>query len=148
MRGADCFRRAWHVWSSHERRLNVDFLDTLAIGASLLQGNMIAGGAHHLADPAGRLGPRQDRGRLEAGPQASCTNSKAKTAWVCATGAVTSVPATDLVVDDAVVIYPGEMVPVDGEIIDGQALLDQKTITGEGLLGVRAPGSATASSRR
>jgi cation transport ATPase len=42
--GLPIFRRAWHVWST-ERRFNVDFLDTLAIGASLLQGNMVAGGA-------------------------------------------------------------------------------------------------------
>src|SRR5262249_11300679 len=47
--------------------------------------------------------------------------------------AVTSIAATALRVDDAVVVYPGEMVPVDGEIIDGKALLDQKTITGESL---------------
>jgi cation transport ATPase len=35
-------QRAWRVWSS-ERRLNVDFLDTLAISASVLQANPLAG---------------------------------------------------------------------------------------------------------
>jgi cation transport ATPase len=34
--------RAWRVWR-RERRLNVDFLDALAIAASLAQGNPLAG---------------------------------------------------------------------------------------------------------
>jgi hypothetical protein len=35
-------KRAWRVWSN-ERRLNVDFLDTLAIAASVMQANPLAG---------------------------------------------------------------------------------------------------------
>jgi manganese/zinc-transporting P-type ATPase C len=34
--------RAYEVWSQ-ERRLNVDFLDTLATGVSVMQGNFVAG---------------------------------------------------------------------------------------------------------
>jgi heavy metal translocating P-type ATPase len=129
--GLPIFRRAWHVWS-HERRLNVDFLDTLAIGASLLQGNLIAGGAITWLI---RLGD-WIRDLTAAGSKRAASELlefQGKTAWVLRGETITSIPATDLAVDDAVVIYPGEMVPVDGEIIDGQALLDQKTITGEGL---------------
>ena len=40
------------------------------------------------------------------------------------------------------IVYPGEMIPVDGEIIDGRALIDQKTITGEGLPVTREKGEA------
>jgi heavy metal translocating P-type ATPase len=129
--GLPIFRRAWRVWST-ERRLNVDFLDTLAIGASLLQGNMIAGGAItwliRLGDWIRDLtaaGSKRAAGEL--------LEFQSKTAWVLRDGAVASIPASELAIDDAVVIYPGEMIPVDGEIIDGQALLDQKTITGESL---------------
>ena len=35
--------RAWRVWR-RESRLNIDFLDTLAIAASLAHGNQVAGG--------------------------------------------------------------------------------------------------------
>jgi heavy metal translocating P-type ATPase len=129
--GLPIFRRAWHVWST-ERRLNVDFLDTLAIGASLLQGNMIAGGAITWLI---RLGD-WIRDLTAAGSKRAASELlefQSKTAWVLRDGEVTSVAAAELAIDDAVVIYPGEMVPVDGEVIDGQALLDQKTITGEGL---------------
>ncbi len=57
-------------------------------------------------------------------------------------GEVVSIPATELGDGDLVVVYPGEMIPVDGEIIDGQATIDQKTITGEGLPVSRGKGEA------
>lgn len=60
---------------------------------------------------------------------------QAKTAWVIRDGGVVSIPATDLVVGDEVVVYPGEMIPVDGEIVQGTALIDQKTLPIIGALG-------------
>ena len=48
-------------------------------------------------------------------------------------GTVVSVPTGDLKAGDLVVVYPGEMVPVYGEVVDGGAMIDQKTITGESL---------------
>src|SRR5215510_4918921 len=57
--------RAWRVWR-REGRLNVDFLDMLAVAASLAQGNPLAGGARDLADQARGLDPRVGRGRLAA----------------------------------------------------------------------------------
>ncbi len=65
---------------------------------------------------------------------------QAKTAWVIRDRSVVSIPAMDLVVGDEVVVYPGEMIPVDGEILHGTALIDQKTITGEGLPVTRSAG--------
>jgi heavy metal translocating P-type ATPase len=138
--GLPIFRRAWHVWR-HERRLNVDFLDTLAIGASLLQSNMIAGGTITWLIRFGDW----IRDLTAAGAKRSASELlefQTKTAWVLRDGAVTSVPAAELAIDDAVVIYPGEMVPVDGEVVDGQALLDQKTITGESLPVTRGLGES------
>jgi Cu2+-exporting ATPase len=61
-------------------------------------------------------------------------------AWLVADGAVVSVPARNLAIGDVVMIYPGEVVPVDGEVVEGSALIDQKTITGESLPVLRAKG--------
>src|SRR5205085_10299935 len=55
-------------------------------------------------------------------------------------GKLVSVPTAQLAVGDEVVVYPGGMIPVDGEIIAGQAVIDQKTITGEGLPVTRGKG--------
>ena len=56
-----------------------------------------------------------------------------RSAWLLVNGSVVSVPAVQVAVGDLVVVYPGEMIPVDGEVVDGDAMVDQKTITGEGL---------------
>jgi heavy metal translocating P-type ATPase len=138
--GLPIFRRAWHVLRN-ERRLNVDFLDTLAIGASLLQGNMIAGGAITWLI---RLGD-WIRDLTAAGSKRAASELlefQSRTAWVLRDGVATALPASELAIDDAVVVYPGDMVPVDGEVIDGDALLDQKTITGESLPVARGIGES------
>jgi heavy metal translocating P-type ATPase len=132
--------RAWRVWR-REGRLNVDFLDTLAILASLAHGNPLAGAivtwliklGDGIRDLTAAGSRRAVRELLEF---------QAKTAWVVRDGAVVSIPAAELAVGDEVVVYPGEMIPVDGEIIHGRALIDQKTITGEGLPVTRGHGEA------
>ncbi|MBX3094691.1 MAG: heavy metal translocating P-type ATPase [Cryobacterium sp.] len=44
---------------------------------------------------------------------------------------VTSVPPSELRVGDVVLVRPGGRVPADGEIVDGQAAVDESMITGE-----------------
>jgi heavy metal translocating P-type ATPase len=132
--------RAWRVWQ-RERRLNIDFLDTLAITASLLQGNPMAGA---IVTWLIKLGD-WIRDLTAAGQRRAMSELlefQTKTAWVIRDGVVTSIPASQLAIGDEVIAYPGEMIPVDGEIIDGQAMIDQKTITGEGLPVMRGKGEA------
>ena len=132
--------RAWRIWR-RENRLNVDFLDALAVAASLAQGNPMAGAivtwliklGDWIRDLTAAGSRRAIRDLLEF---------ETKAAWVVRNGAIVSVPAAQLAAGDEVVVYPGEMVPVDGEIIDGRALIDQKTITGEGLPVTRGKGEA------
>jgi heavy metal translocating P-type ATPase len=130
--------RAWRVWH-RESRLNVDFLDTLAVAASLLQGNPMAGAlvtwliklGDWIRDLTAAGSRRAIRELLEF---------QAKTAYVIRDGVVVSIPAEELKVGDDVMVYPGAMIPVDGDIITGSALIDQKTITGEGLPVTRGSG--------
>ncbi len=134
------FHRAWTVWS-REGRLNVDFLDTLAILASVGQGNLITGGVITWLI---RLGD-WIRDLTAAGSKKAVSELlefRAKTAWVVRDGEIAPIPAADLAVEDVVVVYPGEMIPVDGEILHGRGMVDQKTITGEGLPVTRGVGEA------
>jgi Cu2+-exporting ATPase len=132
--------RAYDIWRK-EKRLNVDFLDTLAISASLLQGNLVAGS---LITWLIKLGD-WIRDLTAAGSKRAISDLlefRNKTAWVLRDGNIVSVDSDNLRVGDEVVIFPGEMIPVDGEIIEGKALIDQKTITGEGLPVSRTVGEA------
>ncbi len=124
-----------------ENRLNVDFLDTLAIAASLAHHNQTAGGLIvwliKLGDWIRDLtaaGSKRAVGEL--------LEFENKRAWVLRDGEIVSVLARELEVEDHVIVYPGEMIPVDGEILEGTASIDQKTITGEGLPVHRGVGEA------
>lgn len=56
-----------------------------------------------------------------------------QTARVERDGADVEVPIADVRVGDTVVVRPGEKVPVDGEVLSGQATVNQATITGESM---------------
>lgn len=46
-------------------------------------------------------------------------------------GRVEEVPVQDLKIDDVVVIRPGEKIPVDGMVTEGESYLDESMLTGE-----------------
>ena len=64
-----------------------------------------------------------------------------QTARVERGGAETVVPAADVLVGETVIVRPGENIPVDGEVVAGQATVDQATITGESMPVEAGPGA-------
>src|SRR5258708_5133335 len=48
-------------------------------------------------------------------------------------GELAIVPVDSLVIDDVIVIRPGERLPIDGEVVDGESTIDQSPITGESM---------------
>jgi len=56
-------------------------------------------------------------------------------------GAEQEVPIGEIGVGEIVVVRPGEIIPVDGEVVAGHATLDQSAITGESMPVDAAPGS-------
>src|SRR3989344_4987572 len=44
-----------------------------------------------------------------------------------------SIPSAEIIHDDIVLLRPGDKVPVDGEIIDGESSIDESLVTGESI---------------
>jgi len=57
----------------------------------------------------------------------------AKTAKIIVDGEEIEIPVKDLQVGDIMVIRPGEKVPTDGVVVDGNGLLDESMATGESM---------------
>jgi Cu+-exporting ATPase len=58
---------------------------------------------------------------------------QAKTARVIRNGIEADIPVEDVEVSDIIVVRPGEKIPVDGKILDGNSSIDESMLTGESL---------------
>jgi Cu+-exporting ATPase len=64
-----------------------------------------------------------------------------KHALVIRDGAEQEVPIEDVILDDVVLIKPGEKIPVDGVVIQGESYIDESMVTGEPLPVMKNQGS-------
>ncbi|WP_224076750.1 heavy metal translocating P-type ATPase [Planococcus chinensis] len=58
---------------------------------------------------------------------------QAKTATVIRNGVETELPLEEVVIGDAILVKPGEKIPVDGEVVEGATAVDESMLTGESL---------------
>lgn len=58
---------------------------------------------------------------------------QAKTARVIRDGIETDIPVEEVEIGEVIVVRPGEKIPVDGEIIEGNSAVDESMLTGESL---------------
>jgi len=65
-----------------------------------------------------------------------------ETAMVLREGEETEVAVEDVIVGDVVLVRPGERVPVDGEIVEGESALDESMVTGESMPVEKQPGDS------
>src|SRR5260370_10855030 len=133
------WKRAFLV-AKLERRLNVDFLDSVAIVISALRAQFFTGAFIIWMI---RLGD-WIRDRTAARSKRAITDLlEFQTAhtWLQRGRKVIRVAVSEVRVGQTVVVYPGEIVPVDGEVSGGVAAIEQSTITGESLPVERRPGA-------
>lgn len=56
-----------------------------------------------------------------------------KRATVLRDGQETEIPAEEVIIDDLIMVRPGEAIPVDGLVMEGYSAVDQSMITGESI---------------
>jgi P-type Cu+ transporter len=63
-----------------------------------------------------------------------------KAHWISEDGEV-DVPVDEILMDDLIVVRPGERIPLDGELVEGQTQVDESMLTGEPLPVSKAVGA-------
>ncbi|MBD2280816.1 MULTISPECIES: heavy metal translocating P-type ATPase [Nostocales] len=56
---------------------------------------------------------------------------QAKTARVMRDGLEMDIPINEVIVNDLILVRPGEKIPVDGKVVDGNSTVDEAMVTGE-----------------
>ena len=65
---------------------------------------------------------------------------QANTARVVRAGEEVDLPLEEVMVDDIVIVRPGEKIPVDGEVVEGSSTVDESMVTGEPVPVQKGPG--------
>ena len=124
-----CFKGAYDV-VVNERRLGVDVLDSVVVIGCLATLNVFPGAVLAWCLSFGRLLVK----RTEDNSKKMLLNAFGKqprTVWLVKDGVEIEVSLDKVERNDIVAVHTGDMVPVDGHIVEGMAMIDQHALTGE-----------------
>ncbi len=113
-----------------ERRIQVDILDATVITLCVAFGQVAAAGFMVWVLDIADLLLEKTRDRSER-YITDIFGSQPRFAWILVDGQELEVDVTTLEKGDIIVVNTGEQVPVDGVVVDGAAMIDQQSLTGE-----------------
>ncbi len=87
----------------------------------------------------GKLLEARARGRTSEAIR-KLMNLRPKSARVIRDGQEMDIPIEEVVIDDLVIVRPGESIPVDGIVLDGTSSIDESMLTGESIPVDKGPG--------
>ncbi len=126
------------------RSAGVDVIAILAIAGALLLGEYLAGAVIGLMLATGRVLEEYAANRAER-ELASLLQRAPRIAYRLRGSEVEAIPVDDVVVGDGLVVKEGDVLPVDGMVTVGPAILDEAALTGESRLVERAVGDQVRS---
>ena len=122
------------------RRLEVEVLDALSIGVSVLRGDFsTAGSVMFLLNLGSLLEEWTRKKSLDDLARSMALN--VDNVWVRSQGTEVLLPLTKVQPGDEIVVRSGNMVPLDGTVIEGEAMVNQAALTGESMPVRKAKGA-------
>jgi heavy metal translocating P-type ATPase len=113
-------------------RFAADIVAALAIVTAILLGQHFAGAVIVLMQSGGEALERFAMHRASASLEALLARAP-KIAHRVTDAQITDVPVDDVRTGDVLVLRPGDLVPVDGDVVEGTSSVDQSALTGEPL---------------
>lgn len=133
---AAAFKSGGYLWKGIRAllrgRLEVAVLDATAITVSMLRGDYeTASSIMFLLKLGGILEEWTHKKSVDDLARSMALN--VEKVWLQADGAEVMVPVTQIRAGDSVVVRTGNMIPLDGKVISGEAMINQASMTGESL---------------
>ncbi|MGL5434112.1 MAG: heavy metal translocating P-type ATPase [Lachnospiraceae bacterium] len=115
-----------------DKRLEVEVLDATAIGVSLLRGDYDTASSVMFLLGIGELLEEWTH-KKSVGDLARSMSLNIDRVWQVADGTDVLVPVSKIQEGDLIRVHVGNMIPLDGTIVDGEAMINQASMTGESL---------------
>ena len=112
------------------RKLEVEVLDALSIGVSMLRGDFATAGSVMFLLRLGELLEEWTR-KKSLGDLARCMSLNVDRVWQQTAEGEVLVPISQVCAGDAIVVHTGSVIPLDGRVLDGEASVNQASLTGE-----------------
>ena len=130
------FRSIGFIWKGVRcvlrRKLEVEVLDALSIGVSMLRGDFATAGSVMFLLNLGSLLEEWTR-KKSLDDLARSMALNVDKVWVRSQGTEVLMPLTKVRTGDQVVVRSGNMIPLDGTVLEGEAMVNQAALTGESM---------------
>lgn len=115
-----------------DRKLEVPVLDALAITVSILRGNLKTAGSIMFLLGVGEILEEWTH-KKSVGDLARCMSLNVNKVWLIKDGEQVLVPSDQIAAGDQVLVHMGNVIPFDGVVTKGEAMVNQASLTGEPL---------------
>lgn len=134
-------RYLWHgVRCLLRRKLEVEVLDALSIGVSIARGDFGTAASVMFLLRLGELLEEWTR-KKSLGDLARCMSLNVDRVWLKTRDSEVLVPITQVKAGDAICVHTGNVIPLDGKVLSGEACVNQASLTGESLAVRKAEGA-------
>ena len=122
------------------RKLSVAVLDATAVTVSILRGDYSTAGSVMFMLRLGEILEEWTHKKSVA-DLASAMSLRVDNVWLQVDGMEVLTKVTDIKPGDRIVIRTGSVIPLDGKVAEGEAMVNQSSLTGESMPVVKRPGS-------
>ena len=113
-----------------QRKIEVPVLDATAIGVSMFRGDISTAGSVMFLLGIGEILEEWTH-KKSVEDLARSMSLNISRVWLCNDGQEMLVPTTEIQAGDLVRVHMGNMIPFDGTVAEGEAMVNQASLTGE-----------------
>ena len=138
------FRSVRYLWHGARcllrGRLEVEVLDALSIGVSIVRNDYSTAASVMFLLRLGELLEEWTR-KKSLGDLARCMSLNVDRVWLKRSDTEVLVPITQVKAGDTICVHTGNVIPLDGRVLSGEACVTQASLTGESLAVRKAEGA-------
>lgn len=122
------------------REMKVELLDALSIGVSMVRRDFSTAGSVMFLLDIGELLEEWTH-KKSVDDLARCMSLNVKRVWLKKDDAEVLVPLSNIAVGDHILVRMGSVIPLDGEVVEGEVMVNQASLTGESMPVAKRPGT-------